>query len=158
MATARPRGRSAGPPAGTRGRGPPLPLVEVEALCEQQELLLSLTKEVSGPGDGGPLGVLADVSEAQLLLLEVISEAHKVEVGGDVEKRVRHDRIPVLRQDLVHEKGKPGRGGQRAGQRTHGAGSSPLAARPRASHNLLPHLPSQRRQCGLARGTEMTRA
>ena len=90
------------------------PFVEVEALGEQQELLLSLKEEVSGPGDPRLLGVLADMSEVQLLLPEVISETHKVKVGGDIDKRVGHDCIPVLRQDLVHEKVEPDLERQRA--------------------------------------------
>lgn len=79
----------------------------MEALCEEQELLLSLKEEASGPGDTRLLGVLADMSEVQFLLLEVISETHEVKVGGDIDKRVRHDCITILRQNLVDEKVKP---------------------------------------------------
>ena len=90
------------------------PFVEMEALGEQQELLLPLKEEVSGPGDPRLLGVLADMSEVQFLLLEVISETHKVKVGGDIDKRVGHDCIPILRQNLVHEKVEPDLERQRA--------------------------------------------
>lgn len=87
--------------------GPTSPLIEVEALGEEQKLLLSLQEKVPGPGDSRPLRVLADVCEVQFLLFEVISESHKVKVGGDVDERVGHDRITILRQNLVHEKVKP---------------------------------------------------
>lgn len=79
----------------------------MEAFCEEQKLLFSLEKEVSRPGDPRLLCVLADVCEVQLFLLEVVSETHKVKVGGDIDERVRHDSIPVLRQNLVGEKVKP---------------------------------------------------
>lgn len=91
-----------------------VPFVEVEALCEEQKLLLPVKEEVSGPGDSGLLGVLADMREVQVLLLEVISETHKVKVGGDIDERVRHDCITILRQNLVHEKVKPDWERQRA--------------------------------------------
>lgn len=86
----------------------------MEALCEEQKLLLPLKEEVSGPGDTRLLGVLADVGEVQVLLLEVISETHKVKVRGDIDERVRHDCITILRQNLVHEKVKPDWERQRA--------------------------------------------
>lgn len=86
----------------------------MEALGEQQELLLSLKEEVSGPGDPRLRGVLADMSEVQLLPPEVISETHEVKVAGDIDERVGHDCIPVLRQDLAHEKAEPGWERQRA--------------------------------------------
>lgn len=79
----------------------------MEAFCEEQKLLLSLQKEVSSPGDPRLLRILADVCEVQLFFLEVISETHKVKVGGDIDECVRHDNIPVLRQNLVYEKVKP---------------------------------------------------
>lgn len=91
-----------------------LPFVEMEALCEEQELLLSLKEEVSGPGDTGLLSVLADVGEIQFLLLEVIPEPHKVKVGGDIDECVRHYSITILRQNLVHKKVKPDLEKQRA--------------------------------------------
>ena len=84
-----------------------VPFVEMEAFCEEQKLLLSLQKEVSSPGDPRLLRILADVCEVQLFFLEVISETHKVKVGGDIDECVRHDSIPVLRQNLVYEKVKP---------------------------------------------------
>lgn len=84
-----------------------LPLVEMEAFCEEQKLLLSVEEEVSSPGDPRLLCILADVCEVQLFLLEVISEAHKVKVGRDIDECVGHDGIPVLRQNLVYEKVKP---------------------------------------------------
>lgn len=93
---------------------PLLPLVEVEALCEEQELLLALQEEVSGPGDTRLLGVLADVGEVQILLLEVISETHEVKVGGHVDECVGHDSVAVLRQNLVHKKVESDSKGQRA--------------------------------------------
>lgn len=102
------------PPVHSEARPSFSPFVEVEALGEQQELLFSLKEEVSGPGDPRLLGVLADMSEVQLLLLEVISETHKVKVGGDIDKRVGHDCIPKLRQNLVHEKVEPDLERQRA--------------------------------------------
>lgn len=86
----------------------------MEALCEKQKLLLSLKEEVSGPGDARLRGVLADVSEVQFFLLEVISETHKVKVGGDIDERVRHDCVTILRQNLVHKKVKPDWEKQRA--------------------------------------------
>lgn len=86
----------------------------MEAFCEEQKLLLSLKEEVSGPGDTRLRGVLADVGEVQFFLLEVISEAHKVKVGGDIDERVRHDCITILRQNLVHQKVKPDLEKQRA--------------------------------------------
>jgi hypothetical protein len=52
----------------------------MEALREEHKLLLSLKEEVSGSGDTRLLGVLADMCEIQFLLLEVISETHKVKV------------------------------------------------------------------------------
>lgn len=94
--------------------GTPLPFVEMEALREEQKLLLSLEEEVSGPGDTRLLCVLTDVSEVQVLFLEVISEAYKVKVGGNIDERVRHDCITILRQNLVHEKVKPDLERQRA--------------------------------------------
>lgn len=84
-----------------------LPLVEMETFCEEQKLLLSLEEEVPSPGDPRLLCILADVCEVQLFSLEVISEAHKVKVGGDIDECVGHDGIPVLRQNLVYEKVKP---------------------------------------------------
>lgn len=79
----------------------------MEALCEEQELLLSLKEKVSGPGDGGLFCVFADVCEVHFLLLEVISETHEVKVRGDIDECVRHDCITILRQNLVHKKVKP---------------------------------------------------
>lgn len=79
----------------------------MEALGEQQKLLLSLKEKLSGPGDSRLLRVLADECEVQILLLEVISETHKVKIGGDIDERVRHDCITILRQNLVHEEVKP---------------------------------------------------
>lgn len=58
----------------------------MEALCEEQELLLSLKEKVSGPGDGGLFCVFADVCEVHFLLLEVISETHEVKVRGDIDE------------------------------------------------------------------------
>lgn len=84
-----------------------VPLVEMETFCEEQKLLLSLEEEVPSPGDPRLLCILADVCEVQLFSLEVISEAHKVKVGGDIDECVGHDSIPVLRQNLVYEKVKP---------------------------------------------------
>lgn len=69
---------------------------------------------MSGPGDTRLLGVLADVGEIQFFLLEVIPEAHKVKVGGDIDERVRHDSVTILRQNLVHKKVKPDLEKQRA--------------------------------------------
>lgn len=86
----------------------------MEALREEQKLLLSSKEKVSGPGDTRLLGVLADVGEVQFLLLEVISETHKVKVGGDIDERVRHDCVTILRQNLVYKKVKPGLERQRA--------------------------------------------
>lgn len=94
--------------------GTTLPFVEMEALCEKQKLFLSLKEEVSGPGDTGLLRVLADVDKIQFLLLEVISKTHEVKVGGDIDERVRHDCITILRQNLVHKKVKPDLERQRA--------------------------------------------
>lgn len=86
----------------------------MEAFCEEQKLFLSLKEEVSGPGNTRFLGVLADMSEVQFLLLEVISKAHKVKVGGDIDECVGHDCITVLRQNLVYKKVKPDLERQRA--------------------------------------------
>lgn len=69
---------------------------------------------MSGPGDTRLRGVLADVGEIQLLLLEVIPETHKVEVGRDIDECVRHDGVTILRQNLVHKKIKPDLEKQRA--------------------------------------------
>lgn len=85
-----------------------IPFVEMEALCEEQKLLLSLKEEVSGPGNTRLRSVLADVGEVQFFLLEVVSETHEVKVGGDIDERMRHDCITILRQNLVHKKIKPG--------------------------------------------------
>lgn len=79
----------------------------MEAFCEEQKLLLSLEKEMSSPGDARPLCILTDVCKVQFFFLEVISETNKVKVGGDIDEGVRHDSIPVLRQNLVYEKVKP---------------------------------------------------
>lgn len=87
----------------------PLPLVEVEAFGEEEELLVSLLEEVSGPGDLGPAGVLAQTGEAHLLLLHVVAQAHVVEVRGHVDEGVRRDRVPVLGKNPVHKELEPGR-------------------------------------------------
>lgn len=100
-----------------RGHSKPsttLPFVEMEALCEEQKLLLSLKEEVSGPGNTRLRSVLADVGEVQFFLLEVVSETHEVKVGGDIDERMRHDCITILRQNLVHKKIKPDLEKQRA--------------------------------------------
>lgn len=85
----------------------------MEALGEEQKLLLSLEEKLPGPGDSRLLRVLADVCEVQILLLEVISETHKVKIGGDIDERVRHDCITILRQNLAHEEVKPDLGRRR---------------------------------------------
>lgn len=85
----------------------------MEALGEEEKLLLSLEEKLSGPGDSRLLRVLADVCEVQILLLEVISETHKVKIGGDIDERVRHDCITILRQNLVHKEVKPDLGRRR---------------------------------------------
>lgn len=79
----------------------------METFREEQKLLLSFKEEVPSPGNPRLLCILADVCEVQLFLLEVISETHKVKVGGDIDERVGHDGIPILRQNLVYEKVKP---------------------------------------------------
>lgn len=83
------------------------PFVEMEALCEEQKLLLSLKEKVSGPGNSRLFRVLADVCEVHFLLFEVISETHEVKVRGDIDECMRHDCITILRQNLVHKKVKP---------------------------------------------------
>lgn len=79
----------------------------METLSEQQKLLLSLEEEAPCSADSGLFGVLTDVSEIQVLLLEVVAEAHVVEVGRDVNERVGHDGVAVLGQDFVNEKLEP---------------------------------------------------
>lgn len=83
------------------------PFIEVETLSEQQKLLLSLEKEAPCSADSSLFGVFTDVSEVQVLFLEVVSKAHVVEVGRDVNERVGHDGITVLGQNFVDEKLKP---------------------------------------------------
>lgn len=144
-------------PAPTQGRGSKpgttLPFIEVEALCEEQKLLLSLKEKVSGPGDARLLGVLADVREVQFLLLEVISETHKVKVGGDIDERVRHDCVTILRQNLVHEEVKPDWKGKGQSQRSGAHRVTTHRGTP-ASRRLPP--PPRRGQCGSPHCREVT--
>lgn len=138
---------SPGPTQRPRSKpGTTLPFVEMEALCKEQKLPLSLKEEVSGPGDARPLGVLADVREAQFLLLEVISETHKVKVGGDIDERVRHDCVTILRQNLVHKEVEPDWKGK--GQSQHRPGPSHRYSLSDPSRWPSPSPPWQG-QCGL---------
>lgn len=83
------------------------PLVEVEALGEEHKVSVPLLEEVPGPGHLGLAGVLAQAAEVDLLFLHVVTHTDVVEVRGDVDESVGHDRVPVLRQDFIYEKLKP---------------------------------------------------
>lgn len=85
------------------------PFVEVEPLTEEQELDVALLEVVASPGHLRALRVLREGREVHLLLLQVVADAHKVKVGGHVDEGVRHDRVSVLGQHLVHEKLEPDR-------------------------------------------------
>ena len=79
----------------------------MEALGEEQELFVSLLEEVSRSGHLRPARVLAHAAEVDLLFLHVVAQPDVVEVRRDVDERVGHDRVPVLRQHLVYEELKP---------------------------------------------------
>lgn len=79
----------------------------MEAFSEEQELLVPFLKEVSGSGNLGLAGILADAGKVDLLFLHVVAQPDVVEVRRDVEQSVGHHRVPVLRQHFIDKELKP---------------------------------------------------
>lgn len=75
----------------------------MEAFCEENEVFVPFLEEVSGSGHLGPAGILADAGKIDFFFLHVVAHPDVVKVRRDVDQRVGHGRVSVLRQHLLNK-------------------------------------------------------
>jgi hypothetical protein len=79
-----------------------LPSEEVQSLCVQKKLCFSM-KEFRPPTRYvGVFGVLAQLNKLHFLLLHVVSEMDKVEIGWHDNARLPHELSREIRQNLYN--------------------------------------------------------
>lgn len=84
-----------------------LPLIKVESLREEQKLFFSFLEVMSRSRHLWSLRVLANISKTDVFLLQVVSQTYKIKVRRHIDESVGHDRVSVLRQDLIHKELEP---------------------------------------------------
>lgn len=79
----------------------------MEAFSEEHKVFVPFLEEVSGSGQLGLAGILAEAGEVHFFFLHVVTQPDVVKVRRDVDQSVRHSGVPVLRQDFLQEELKP---------------------------------------------------